>query len=204
MSSIFGPGDGTTPYATTALNHLLAEQGLTAPSSRAIAAAARMSAASLSAFYDGRSAMLAKCAFRASDLQAWCLRQSTAERGWAGLIPVDDKELASERAWACWRALAIGEPVVRTAVADGVAAEESIIRTELALAAGSDVPADAAVALRCWLIERLVRRDSALSLAEAAERWAGFLTGLSRPNEQTSVHSTGGLEQTSAHPGAAP
>lgn len=181
MNPYYEIGDGTTPYVTRALNGLLATEGVQAPSSRAIAAGARMGVSTLSEFYTDRAQMVARCGRRSAELVLWHLKEAAALVGWEGVIPVEEEDLTAERWWLGWRALSIGNPDVAAAVA-GAHREEvrqfaTLLRDTLAAMLDRPVPeerlvevAEEGACLRRVLAERLAIGDERLTAGEAQAR----------------------------------
>lgn len=165
------------PLLAPVISTLLAERGVEAPTSRAIAAAALMSPSSLTNNFGGRDRMLELCAEQAGRQHERFLRERAYDHGgsWRALVPAYDRELAEARAWQGWRALALCRPAVAAGVMVGVRAERAIIAELLGFHAGG-VPAGEVV-------------------DEAADRYAGLLARLVTPGAGPSPDRTGDLWQ---------
>ncbi|ANH38096.1 hypothetical protein I601_1664 [Nocardioides dokdonensis FR1436] len=95
-----------------AINALLLQQGLGAPSQRAIAAQTRLSPGTLTYEYGSRADMLRLTGIQVGRDHAriWadrCYRaRRSGETGLDALLPRDELDLEHERLWGAWRELA--------------------------------------------------------------------------------------------------
>ena len=166
---------GRTSDVVDAMNAVIAQRGLTAPSQRVLAAEIRLSPGTLNYEYGGRAEMMRRACVQAGRDHA---------REWAGrwswlpgdapapscLLPSDPRNLAHERQWAAWRELGRGDPAFEPGLGVGIEGERRAVES---LRTRRDEPVDDVVdvahALLTGLVTVMLDPHDPWSLERAAE-----------------------------------
>ena len=181
-------GGNYADATASAITRFFLEHGAQAPSSRVIAAGARMSPSSLTSHFGGREAMLRMSAASWATFHRELLSDRVSSRGWDGFLPLGDEEVAQGRAWLCWRAMAIGDEEMAHAIALAQRAQERLLRNHLFWEEEANHAADS-MAIRLTsrsldaLVDALIDPVAPLDRDDVARVWEGHRQGLIESDE---------------------
>ncbi|ANH37498.1 hypothetical protein I601_1056 [Nocardioides dokdonensis FR1436] len=165
-----------TSDVADAMNELIADRGLKAPSQRQIASTVRLSPGTLMHEYGSRAEMLRRACVQVGrdHARVWRERLDETPRGEvspAALLPTSAADLAHERLWAAWRELSRGDVALLPGLGLGVEGERDAVdqvRSRLGRE-HDDRLSDTAHALLVGVITRMLDQDAPWSLDHAAE-----------------------------------
>lgn len=169
-----------TSDVADAMNAIIADRGLTAPSQRQIASTVRLSPGTLMHEYGNRAEMLRRACVQVGrdHGREWRERRNRrregtlpGEAGPAVLLPATAQDVVHERIWGAWRELARGEVALLPGLGLGVEGERlAVEQVRHHLGEEHDeLLADSDHALVVGAITRMLDPDAPWSLEHASE-----------------------------------